>query len=402
MGSWSVWLTLDSASPGATLVNPQTVILQTAPGWEPLPGDHSYENKGSVTIHAHWNAGYGSAPPPATCSVKIGTYGEAWATASLPGVVQVTDTSIETGFSDSSIPFTSSSPWSGSGIKKKGLHLINLSGGADRSKSYSLDAKVKMTASGLTTSNGAQNMAMVGFTVTPDDRSVSLSRQNAHNETVDSDGTTKGDTRFSYSVFYPGYPGDPPYAGTEWNWQQFSAALSGGWHTKTVYTGGHPASSTQVPDISVQWNPAYSGATYQWNQWQQNLGTLRFDAGDWAGKPDSPNTEVLTYSVTDNVDGAKADATYVLTKHDILDIKDEHEAKQYGTPIQIGDGERKTSAGQEVTLSCNKSVAVGGKVTFNDFLNNPIFDKFFCECQGDQHRNQLHSNHPVGLLNQGL
>ncbi len=363
-------MTIDPPKPEAALVNSSTLVLQPAPGATAVPGDHTYENKVSVTIHARWVTFGQGTPAPDKCAVKVSTHGEAWASTRIPNTIGVSDLNLNTGFYDSPVSFSLSGEYAGQGIKANGLHLIQIKGsGGDRTKSFNLSAKVKMSSSGL-----AQNMAQIVFGVSPDSRSVLLQRGGANGETVDNDGTLHGDTTRSFSLFHSPAPGDDLGTTAQiWNWQQFAAALSGGWSIAHDPFGLQP----DHPKVSFQWNPSFSQATLTWNQWSQRFGRQDLVDNTWKGSSGAPEPEPLTYTVTDLHDGAKADATYVLTRHDHMELKEEHEKIQFGAPVKVSDGVVKNSPGQEVTLICNQSVAVGGKVTFNDFLNNPIFDSFF-------------------------
>lgn len=314
-GGWSVTLTIDSSVGGASMIGVQSITLQSSPASETTPGTHTYEKKAVVTIHAHWNSGgYVPQPPPKVCAVKVAASGQAWGQSLVTGQpVSISGIELNDGFYDTPISFSTDSQ---QGATESGLHLIQMNGtGADRAKSFNLSAKMTMTNTAL-----AQYFCQIGFSVSSDSRAVTLTRAGAHNETVDSDGTIHGDTTYSYKSTSDsgGTILDPsvPITVAFWNWQQFTADLVGDWSKKNAFP---IPGSFQIRDVTYKWNPAYSEANMLWNKWSQKFGTMNFELGSWKGTPDSPNAESLIYTATDNVDGAKADATYILTKHDSVE-----------------------------------------------------------------------------------
>ncbi len=157
------------------------------------------------------------------------------------------------------------------------------------------------------------------FSVALTDRSVSISREGAHDEWTDDDGNTHGDTIRSYKRT------DPLFGNTVTtpvvNWQQFDAVLSGSWHTKIVM---FDFNVNTVPDVSYQWQPAYSAATMFWNQWSQKFGQQNWLIDHWNGSSGGPDPDTMTYTATDNQDGISATAVYYLTRHDIYEEMSHH------------------------------------------------------------------------------
>lgn len=250
---------------------------------------------GIVDVYLVWNhsAPYGMDKPPVNAVALI----RATATAGKLGNV-AGEMSVSNGFND---------PIEGS-ISTGGSHLV-------QKKNTSLAERVLIGTYSLHASS-PNGVAYIRLYAEPDTRFISFVRQNAHDETVDADGTIHGDTIYSFTDYYPAAGGQISFFQENKNLQMFSVTLNGEWHKKRIYINGNPFNPADVLDITFAWNPPSTHSDYYYNEWLQKFGTTNRESGSWKGTPDSPNTETLTYTVTDNADGAKADATYVLTKHD--------------------------------------------------------------------------------------
>ncbi len=156
-----------------------------------------------------------------------------------------------------------------------------------------------------------------------------------NNQTVDANGDPnfvpgpnapgQGDTIYSYyDTETPppgtGLAGDPPPSTSSpiVNQLTFTPQFTGNWHWKTV-----PGGSSTVPDVvspdTWKWSLPESNDTWAQGIWDmpyaQNFGYLN---GQPTGS-DAPTSYTLTYSATDNYDGAQASAGFQMTRHDPIE-----------------------------------------------------------------------------------
>ena len=151
--------------------------------------------------------------------------------------------------------------------------------------------------------------------VKPDDRTVTVHREGAHNETQDPDGTVHGDTTFSY--FARG-GGPRPVTRMSLNVQKFYPSFGGAWPFNPNYVSG---GADPVYKISWLWSPQFFDDTWASQANNIDFGTLYFvsNSQEWHGTQDAVKTSVVTYTAKDLTDGAVATGNYVLRIHDIYD-----------------------------------------------------------------------------------
>ncbi len=143
-----------------------------------------------------------------------------------------------------------------------------------------------------------------------DSRAVVLHRDGAHGETVDADGTTHGDTIYSYLADYlprteEGFPSTEDHK----NWQVFHPYLTGSWSQRPMIN------LEAGPNINWQWSPNESEDTWSMGKVSMHYRTFR-TFNDAPQHQDTSEERDITYTATDNQDGATATATYILTVHD--------------------------------------------------------------------------------------
>ena len=249
-----------------------------------------------------------------------------------------------------------------------GKHLLTLDGTSGSvTVNKTLAAHISASNPQNSTSTGGVYAGgkVAGFV---DTRGVTLSRVGAHGETFDGDGTVHGDTTYSYVE-----QDADNNSISRINWQVFHPSFSPGFSTKQgVDYGGY---SVTVPDVSWTWDPWESDNTWDQGNWSMIVGTMVLDdyaysktPGDWRGQTDSPVTKVITYKATDNHDGAEADASYVLTLHDILEVKTDNQENVKRNPRKVGDRITKTSPGQICKITVITAVSYGVKLTWTDIF----------------------------------
>ena len=158
-------------------------------------------------------------------------------------------------------------------------------------------------------------IAALSYTVKEDPRTVRLYRPGAINETVDADGTTRGDSTFSYPIITAS---DSTNAE---NSQLFHTSFSGNW---ALAGGLYP---TGTLDVNFQWSMPFNGENFIPDLYTDRgimpYGTVHLsnslNLDEWLGTPDSPKSFNIGFHIQDNYDGATADATYVLTLHDQIE-----------------------------------------------------------------------------------
>ena len=201
------------------------------------------------------------------------------------------------------------------------LHQVDSSSGVI-TRSCALDCSAKL----VSPTGDWDVQTECGYQIAIDTRAVTLHRDDAHDETVDPDGTVHGDTTYSYTdKEHHEYDPDrgrrlPAFTIEDMeNWQYFHPQFSGYW-SPAQSGGGLDGFHPLCPyDISWIWNPAESDDTWNTGQWEMPYGSVNMEDADWVGTPTGASTHAMTYSVTDNGDGAKATAAYILTRHDKYD-----------------------------------------------------------------------------------
>lgn len=204
--------------------------------------------------------------------------------------------------------------------KSSGTHLVQKDGSSGTitfTFNVSAHADGSLTIPSPTTSNQAPPTMDGGggteawpVTVTEDSRGVTLHRDGAHGETVDADGTTHGDTIYSYLADYlprteEGFPSTEDHK----NWQVFHPYLTGSWSQRPMIN------LEAGPNINWQWSPNESEDTWSMGKVSMHYRTFR-TFNDAPQHQDTSEERDITYTATDNQDGATATATYILTVHD--------------------------------------------------------------------------------------
>ena len=335
-----------------------------------LVGGHTVvgDFTGNVTFTLQFLDGGGHPSTPPAGQTKVYLRVESSASWSSASTVASRSGSAKDGLDDSEKP-------NSSGGVSSGKHLLTLDGTSGSvTVNKSLSAHISASNPINSTSSGGIYVGgkVAGFV---DTRGVTLYREGgAHNETFDSDGTVHGDTTFSYKNVF--FNGEFDSSSDQINWQIFHPFFIGGWSTKwgTAYTGN----SAYIPDVSWSWNPWESENTWDTGKDSMVMGTKysRTEGGTttWKGDADSPQTTVITYKATDNLDGAEADASYVLTLHDVLEVKTEQTENVTMNPRAVGLEWINRTVGGTAKLQVTESVAYGVKVTWTD-----IFGLFFLE-----------------------
>ena len=166
-----------------------------------------------------------------------------------------------------------------------------------------------------------------------DDRSVTLTRDGAHDERLDEDGTTiHGDTIYSYTYYF----GTMTTQGQSdvLNTQEFVANLGGDWTEHEVRYDVLPGQTHMVKGTDHQWSPRseHSHSPDDWNKASFDIpyGNKNLSAYSaqpkWEGSPTGKAEETITYTVHDNRNGEGdlvAKPKYVLHIHDQVELDHE-------------------------------------------------------------------------------
>ncbi len=207
-------------------------------------------------------------------------------------------------------------------INGKAVYTVTLSGTGSAS---AVGAIGNMGLDGL-----ADAEAYLNGYVTPDNRTVRLHRDGAHNETVDVDGTVHGDTTYSYIA------GNTAIN----NAQSFYPTFTGLWSPNPQYIADGTG-----PLINISWKWALPGAAPQfvdtWNSHGLNtdIGSLRSAGPDSSGNPQWTGTKDpvehinVSYTATDLRDQATASANYDLRVHDQYD--NWRRVDSHGSPMDL-------------------------------------------------------------------
>ncbi len=162
-----------------------------------------------------------------------------------------------------------------------------------------------------------------------DNRSLRLTRPGAIGETYNpSTKTTHGHSIYSYHSWFQG--------GDVWNNQTYKPSFGGIWSQKQSneisYTG-------TVPDVTWNWapaNPLMTGDT--WSSATRTIpkGSVAQSAiPEWMGPASSPSQVGISYTATDNMDGATETANYILHLHDKYEVKSQDEQIEITTSSLI-------------------------------------------------------------------
>ncbi len=144
-----------------------------------------------------------------------------------------------------------------------------------------------------------------------DTRSVTLSRPGAHDEWTDNQGHTHGDSIYSAK-------GETTSTGNSYHLLRYEALIQGDWHkdqnghndvTRDWNAQGFDQILAEHP-ISVDGFTAFGNPVLKRAGWRDYFSTY------YDGSPTGKQEYTTTYTVTDNVDGAVAEAKYILTLHD--------------------------------------------------------------------------------------
>ena len=271
---------------------------------------------GSVTATLTWQPATGQTPitdPPPTQPVpilEIATAQEnpgSW----YGGPVPTSAGTVSNGLGDSPVAL-------GRGYIAKGSHLIQRDGssGVITLAPVSMSAACPKTTvvNGKIDWQGSQAVS-VRLNVVLDTRSINIVRDGArtlgkvyspdgqlHGEYVDASGGGHGETVYS---------AQPP------NWQNFHVNFFGSWSQKP---SDNILSTGTIPDVAWAWTPNESEDTWYTGKCEMPNSNITYNAdGTESGKAASPTTYPVTYTATDNGDGAKASAAYTLVVHEQWD-----------------------------------------------------------------------------------
>ena len=211
-----------------------------------------------------------------------------------------------------------------------------------------------------------------------DNRSVTLSRANAHNEWWEGD-VRHGDTTYSYSL--KAINGSYQQKNT----QHFTANFSEGWTTRTFYS-----LNTDVPEPyevkgnGHEWSPS-SEAPYIWNQASFGIpfGKMNVWSSGWEGSPTGEDEMEITYIVKDNRNNegeVTAEQKYVLHFHDPVELDRETRSRvtvnavlrrgngtTIDTPNEPG-GVKTGSKTIEIGVASSEGVSVGASFDVTQFI----------------------------------
>ena len=163
---------------------------------------------------------------------------------------------------------------------------------------------------------GALSYGSVSATANQDDREVVLHRDGARGEITDPDGTTHGDTIYSYEEYSNNGVDNSTTENHHINWQTFHAVFTGGWRFLSNYVYPPDDSEGYAPDnFAWTWTPNESQDTYRTGYWAVIDGAYELFEGQWQGSPSGVQQRNIVYTATDS-DGATATATYILSVHD--------------------------------------------------------------------------------------
>lgn len=213
----------------------------------------------------------------------------------------------------------------------------------------------------------ARGYSEVDASIELDNRSVALQRLGQpRGETYDiRTNTTYGHTTRSYP--YREDTGEGIFWFNRFNWQQFTTRFSGDWTYGWFTDPPIIWQQTYRPDVSWSWSPD-NDRDNRWNygRFSMPMGEQwRDENGDWQGASDDPITYNITYTATDNRDGATATANYVLTVHDHYEEKtyrweDRFENWRQCSRDLVGPGH--FTASESVEIAYSLSTDVGGPV----------------------------------------
>ena len=300
------------------------------PSSGPVIGSVTGDMSGTLLcyFHMYWS-GPGPQPGYATFLVNTSLYAEAsvsYEGSQLPGGLSATATATDGELNETASASAGSGASSGGVPTVSGYHLVRAAvdpntGVAEVYVSgtthWALSNMVPYQATPPYASYGAATAyggSLVQAGAIPDSRDLTILRDGAHNETIDTDGTVHGDTTFSYNTS----------SGPVQNVQVFHPNFAGGWSPNPNYisTGTGP-----LFNISWQWNPQNQtmGQTDTWQDHRQNIdiGTS-FPEGSpqqWFGPADKVKVVNISYTATDlgTTPNATAVGNYVLSIHDQYD-----------------------------------------------------------------------------------
>ena len=279
------------------------VLPSSADGWVCQTDTVTNAVYSTYSASATWNYVFvwqssTNAPAPQTATFKV-VSSAGW-TGGWQG--QEPTWSADDGFGDQAVPLfyaEGGGNYGGTGYSSTGVRLIQKSGASGE---VTFTAKLSVSVAG----SCRVNQLGIGCTITPDSRALTLQRLNSTGDSSPSPGVTAGNTIFSTSPYSP-----IPFT----NDQTIRSTLSGDWGVRSWW----------------QWDPDDSWGSPIYDLVTVPTGTLYYDYnGDPQGPTDKPQVVKITYSCTDETDGATASAEYDLTAHDQVD-----DWQLVGFPFQI-------------------------------------------------------------------
>lgn len=286
----------------------------------------SYASSGDITATLTWTPSSPTDLPPADQQTSLSVLEDASATAQWHGpgayppdcVRVVSDGLTDPGVVNYDTPEADT-------LVSRGKHLIQVgvTRGADGVYRAVLPPR-HLAASGTKGSGSWLTTVPIAYTAQPDNRRVEIARGGGkpafigndgkrHGEWTEPGGTMHGET--TYSFLYGSQSGNPAPKLSS-NWVYFASALYGRWTKRIVYDSSGQISGYS-PDVAWSWSPAESDDTINSAKCQMpQSGITYYDNGSSSGSAAGPIDYPVTYTATDNGDGATATVSYILSVHD--------------------------------------------------------------------------------------
>jgi hypothetical protein len=229
-----------------------------------LPGDTANMSfSGTAKYTYKWLDGNGNpaANPPAKVYIKEWSFAE-W--CAIIGGYSLTPLSAagqaDGGLMDAYVGSSSEGPTfrGGQTTSYSTPHLVQVDGSSGTIE-RTVNVSANATASISQYSYGGNLSADFNYGVDIDTRGVTLTRDGAHGETIDSDGTVHGDTTFSY--YDESWTSSGDYSVHHNNWQTFHPFFVGNWTRKWDPQQG------DIEDVTWNWDPFATGDTQDTGNW---------------------------------------------------------------------------------------------------------------------------------------
>jgi hypothetical protein len=189
----------------------------------------------------------------------------------------------------------------GDELISSGRHLLSYDNSANNA-TITLPSRTLNAAGGQGVDYLYEYSSYLSYSVVIDPYKVTLSRDGARGETQDADGTTHGDTIYSYGDYINTEDFGQQERTDYLNMQTFQPNFLGNW---TFPQGSSPYWA---------WNPSESDDTSTMGKVSMHYRNYYTLEGEPNGS-DSAETRTVSYSVTDPL-GAEETANYILTVHD--------------------------------------------------------------------------------------